>query len=43
MPTRGPDTKIMRAMNTGRLIRVPYNTVWVSEIVVTSGDAQTGQ
>jgi hypothetical protein len=33
----------MAAANTGRAIRVPVETIWVSEIVVTHGGPQTGQ
>lgn len=43
MATDDGNTKLMAAVNTGRLIRVPINTTWVSEVVITTGGTQTGR
>jgi hypothetical protein len=32
--TGDPDTKLMACNNTGRIVKVPYSTYWVSELVV---------
>lgn len=39
--TGDPDTKLVACNNTGRVVRVPYSTDWVSELVIriSSDDA----
>lgn len=43
MSTDGGSTKLMVTANTGRVVRVPINTVWVSEIVVRPAGGATGE
>lgn len=43
MATDDGSTKLMAAANTGRLIRVPIDTTWVSEVIVTTSGTRTGR